>query len=85
MREVVQVWSTAEPLADEKLQRTQCIYLLRAFQTFAKRVIITPSPSPQTPWQTKETILVVIYPKKLAISQKMCHAAKRFQRMGFLS
>ncbi len=27
----------------------------------------------------------VIYPKKLAVSQKTCHAAKRFQRMGFLS
>jgi hypothetical protein len=28
---------------------------------------------------------IVIYPKKLAISQKMCHAAKRLQRMAFLS
>lgn len=27
----------------------------------------------------------VIYPIKLAVSQKTCHAAKRIQRMGFLS
>jgi len=27
---------------------------------------------------------IVIYPKKLAISQKTCHAPKRFQRIRFL-
>jgi hypothetical protein len=60
MREVVQVWSIAEPLADEKLQRTKCICLLRAFQTFAKRVMITPSPFATNAKQTKETILVPV-------------------------
>jgi len=29
--------------------------------------------------------ICVIYPIKLAVSQKTCHAAKRIQRMGFLS
>ncbi len=27
----------------------------------------------------------VIYPINLAVSQETCHAAKRFQRMGFLA
>ena len=30
-------------------------------------------------------VLVVIYQDKNTVSQKMCHVAKRIQRMGFLS
>ena len=39
----------------------------------------------QGPATPPDASQAVIYPKKLATSQKMCHVAKRFQRMGFLS
>jgi hypothetical protein len=29
--------------------------------------------------------VIVIYPIKLAVSQKTCHAAKRVERMSFLA
>ncbi len=55
------------------------------YMTYQKPTPLLSSDPVQEKKAARRKLLDVIYQDKSTVSQKTCHAAKRFQRMGFLS